>query len=448
MDQLGKIILDNSHNKNVLIITLTGGRGHLEAAEVKADKLRAQDPSTSITQIDIFLDCFGVVGRFFALLWDFSQRKGFARVQDFFTWAIPFADMLFFPFIFSRILYTLVNKKIDRIIDTQNIGTSAIVQAIHWARKITKKPLILEKVLTELPTEQACHFFRPIKKLSKKHRSMVQLMSTTPLTRKNQTNEDFWLETCGLTSSSIKAEGFPLRPHFSKFMDTPVSSSEPLDLEIALHSKGEKELITNTIAKGSLEPSVRDRTILIRIEPTDVVSTILLGSQPTEFATLGYARAYIEAMRQHKPRERHLLFVFCNHHFDHRHTLLKRMHDMVQKTKNYPSKITIIPMCFQEASFLAPLYSRSQATFTRSGGLTSMELLSVAKGQIWIHTESRHDHTDQEKHGFGMPCWEWGNATYLKEKKGAKLITPDSFLTSCKSFFTEPSHAEQQSCSV
>ena len=78
---------------------------------------------------------------------------------------------------------------------------------------------------------------------------------------------------------------------------------------------------------------------------------------------------------------------------EHKNSLLKRMHDFVQKVDNFPMHLNIIPMCFQGDEVIAPLYYRSDATFTRSGGLTSMELLSVATGQIWIHSEIRHGTT-------------------------------------------------------
>ena len=92
-------------------------------------------------------------------------------------------------------------------------------------------------------------------------------------------------------------------------------------------------------------------------------------------------------------------------------------------------------MCFQCDDVIASLYYRSDATFTRSGGLTAMELMSVAQGQIWIHSETRHGTINGESLGRGMPIWERGNASYLQEKKGARFITPETFFDGCIPYF-------------
>ncbi len=92
-------------------------------------------------------------------------------------------------------------------------------------------------------------------------------------------------------------------------------------------------------------------------------------------------------------------------------------------------------MCFQSDDVIATLYYRSDATFTRAGGLTAMELMSVAQGHIWIHSEIRHGNNDDEKLGRGMPIWEKGNANYLQQKKGAQFITPETFIDRCHPYF-------------
>ena len=140
-------------------------------------------------------------------------------------------------------------------------------------------------------------------------------------------------------------------------------------------------------------------------------------------------------MKRVASEERHLLFVFCNSHSGHKNSLLKRVHALIKKLEHFPHNLTVIPMCFQTDDVIASLYYRSDATFTRSGGLTAMELMSVAQGQIWIHSEVRHGTIDGEKLEKGMPIWEKGNATYLQKKKGARFITPDSFIDCCHPYF-------------
>lgn len=115
--------------------------------------------------------------------------------------------------------------------------------------------------------------------------------------------------------------------------------------------------------------------------------------------------------------------MFCNHHKNQNKSLLRKIHQMIQATENYPVNPSIIPMGIQDDTVIAPLFYRSNATLTRSGGLTSMELLATGKGKIWIHAE------DDQVQGFfdGMPIWEKGNAEYLMNHLSAKIITPSKF---------------------
>lgn len=422
--------------KKLLLITSSGGGGHLQAAKAKAVNALAEDPDTIVIQKDIMLDCLGKrFGKGFAYLWNFSQKKGNLTLLSFLSKNIPTADILFYPHIFFRILYAIIRNDVDQVIDTQPIGTSAIIRAIKWARRITNKRLKLEKIVTELPTDKVLHFFKPIKGISHKNHDYIKLISTIPLLHENQTPEAFWRKNCGLSEKEVCYEGFPLRPTFARYENQERQTNERMEIQIKVTSPEEKLFISNTIKKGNLHSEIYRDKVAIHIESNDKVATILLGSQPAEEATLNYVKSYIEMMRRAGNRERHLLFVFCNQHAEHKNTLLKRMHDLVQKTPDYPSNLNVIPMCFQDDEVIAPLYYRSDATFTRSGGLTSMELMSVAQGQIWIHSEVRHGTIDGEKLCKGMPIWERGNAIYLKEKKGARFITPDTFFEACESFF-------------
>ena len=422
--------------KKLLLITSSGGGGHLQAAKAQAVKALSEDPTTEIIQKDILIDIVSKqFGKGFVFLWNSSQKRGNVRFLMFLLKNIPTADFLFGSFIFLRVFYIILKEGIDQIVDTQPIGTSATIKAIKLARKISGKSLKLEKIVTELPTDNVVHFFKPIKSLSPNDLSFLKLISTIPLLNENQTADAFWQKNCGLSEKEVCYESFPLRPSFQKYINTTRKHNERMEIEISVNSAEEKFLITDTIKKGTLHSEIYRDKIAITIEPTDKVSTILLGSQPTEEATIKYVKKYIEIMRRLGIHERHLLFVFCNSHHEHRNSLLKRVHSLVQKAYHYPENLNIIPMCFQSDDVIASLYYRSDATFTRSGGLTAMELMSVAQGQIWIHSETRHGTINGESLGRGMPIWERGNASYLQEKKGARFITPETFFDGCIPYF-------------
>ncbi|MCB1080411.1 MAG: hypothetical protein KDK69_01190, partial [Chlamydiia bacterium] len=299
--------------KKLLLITSSGGGGHLQAAQAQRLKALSEDPSTEILQRDILIDWVGKrFGKGFVYLWNISQKKGNLKLLTFLSMNIPVADFLFYLHIFSRVLITIVKEDIDQVIDTQPVGTSAIIRAIKWARKITNKPLKLEKIVTELPTDKVHHFFKPIKSLKPPSRSFLKLITTTPLLNQNQTADAFWQKNCGLTENEVCYESFPLRPSFKKFQNVLRQTNERMSIEIHVHSAEEKFLIADTIKHGSLHSEIYRDKIVITIEPTDKVSTILLGSQPTEEATIKYVKHYIEMMKKADPIERHLLFVFCN----------------------------------------------------------------------------------------------------------------------------------------
>lgn len=422
--------------KKLLLITSSGGGGHLQAAKAQAVKALAENPQTKIIEKDVFLDFLSKpMGRAFAFLWNYSQKRGKIKIQTFLLRNLPTADFLFGTFIFAQVLYLLIKEGIDQIVDTQNLGTSAIIKAIKIARKLTGKTLKLEKIVTELPTDNVVHFFKPIKKLSPHDRSFIKLITTIPLLQENQTADAFWKKNCGLSEKEVCYESFPLRPSFTKYIHLEREHNLRMEIKIHVNSGEEKYLITDTMKKGSIRSEIYREKIVIAIEPTDKVSTILLGSQPTEEATLKYVKKYIEIMTRLGIEERHLLFVFCNSHRENRNSLLKRVHTLIHKVECYPENLNIIPMCFQSDDVIASLYYRSDATFTRSGGLTAMELMSVAQGQIWIHSETRHGTIDDDTLEKGMPVWERGNASYLQEKKGARFITPETFFDGCIPYF-------------
>ena len=430
--------------KTVLLITSSGGTGHLQAAKAQIAKTQRENPHAYIIQKDILIDWLGnFLGRSFVLMWNRCQKKGHHKALRFFSSQTPIADLIFWPYVFCNTLSTILSQDVDHIIDTQFIGTSPIIKAIKIARKLTNKPLILEKVLTELPTDHIAHLLKPIKSLSSPDRTLIKLISTSPpLLQQGQTAEAFWQRYCGLSETEVCYQDLPLRPHFAKLYDRSQHPKQKLHIQIKVKNAIEKFIVTDTIKKGNLQSDTNQDYIAITIEPEDRVATILLGSQPTEKATIQYVKKFIDIIhRTAHAQKRHLLFVFCNNYAEPRNSLLRRVHAVIQQASFYPSCLNIIPMCFQDDEVIATLYQRSNATFTRSGGLTSMELLAVAQGQIWIHSEVKQKQATNEELAKGMPVWEKGNALYLQQTRGAKFITPATFFDTCIDYFLPESTA-------
>ncbi|MBI5274794.1 MAG: hypothetical protein HY860_07075 [Chlamydiales bacterium] len=418
--------------QRILILTLTFGGGHLQAAKAKKEEVLSKDPHAIIYEVDVFTNWVSErLSNRYVEKWNDSQRTGNIAKLEWFIKCQPLADKIFWPIIFLHACYTLITKNIDHIIDTQNLGTSAILAAVRLAKKFTSKIIIVEKVITELPTEQVTHFFKPIKGLSENSKKIIRLISPAPLLKENQTAENFWQEQCGLSERSVNYVSLPLRPSFMELKQKQ-HNRKKMDLSIHTQSEEDHHFILETMRKGSIVYKNGKKSIQIHINPEDRVSILMLGSRPNEHATLEYIKHFINQLISTKQtHKKDLLFVFCSSDKSARGTLLQRVHHLVVNAHPYPTALTVIPMAFQDDKVIAPLFFRSDATLTRSGGLTSMELLTVCEGKIWIHSE--HDKLGRTK--ATMPHWEEGNAYYLKQKKGAEFITPENFESVCGNFF-------------
>lgn len=419
--------------KRVLLLTVAYGGGHLQAAKAKKQELLSKDPHTVIYEVDILLDWVSrFIFKYYLDRWNHWQRTGQVVKQERLLRLQPIADILLWPFIFCRAFFTLLTKDIDQIIDTQNIGTSPLIKAIRFAKKFTKKNIYLEKVITELPTEEVTHFFRPIKGLSPRSRKMLKVISTMPLLKENQTSEDFWQEQCGLSEAHIQYGALPLRQSFIKLLDKK-SKRKKLDLTLHVSNTDDLKEITSTMKRGSVKYKTGKNEIKITIDSEERVSIVMLGSRPNESATKEYVNHFINVLNQFKkPQKKDLLFVFCSSDKCANGYLLNKICKLVKEANPYPKTLTVIPLPYQDDHVIAPLFFRSDATFTRSGGLTAMELLSVCEGKIWIHAEKDR----RGKSTITMPHWEEGNAYYLKQKKGAEFITPSEFNSMCRSYFS------------
>jgi len=425
-----------------LILTSSGGSGHLQAAKAKEYELKEKFPKADVITRDVLIDWLGKrMGRFFVSLWNNAQASGnIARLK----WLISCnsaMDRTFYLPIFFKTLFTLLRHNVDHIIDTQPNFTSPFIRAAKLAGKLRSRPITIEKVITELPTSYCFHFFSPIKKLSKKDKKELSLISDSPLLMAKQTTQSFWKEQCDLSNEKVSYEKIPLRPAFNRFRGmTRQGRSFPLKLNT--HGQEEKRLIEETINCGNKPYLFEKGHFHITLEPDEKIYTLMLGSIPAKRTTLKYVEQIIQTINELEDFETpYRLFVFCNDHKEGKKSLLSSLHTLILSTKDYPKNLTVIPLSFQDDKVIAPLFFRSDATFTRSGGLTSMELMAVARGQICIHSEA----PDAASIEQGMPHWEFGNAWYLKEKRGAKILTTTCFAKDCMALLRAPSQPSMAS---
>ncbi len=412
-----------------LLITCSGGGGHLQAAAAKAHELHAHQSHIVVIQRDLLLDWVGKhPGSLFAGFWNLAQKKGKVSIQKMLVWWQSKFDFLFRVPVFIRLFLLILRENIDYIIDTQPLCTSAIVKALRLAQKCQNRTIRYEKIPVDLPTDRATHYFLPIKNLNDKERKIVHLFTTKPLLETHETDEIFWASHTNLPAENIIYGDFPLRPTF-KTIDEPLPKHEKLTIAARIPSIETWDCIKDVLSEGKIECDYCPPYLDITIPAHAHLTLLMLGSRPAEKATIKYVKQYIQHKKNHPSELDHILFVFCRKHANTSKSLLGQVCQSILTSSDYPENLTIVPLTFQDDSIIAPLFARADASITRSGGITSMELLSLMDGQIMIHSETKaNDSTSLELLLKGIPAWEKGNARYLQAMKNAQIVTPDIFL--------------------
>lgn len=419
--------------KKCLLITCSGGGGHLQATAAKAHELHTHQPHIAVIQRDLLLDWIGKhPGSLFAGFWNFAQAKGKVSIQKILVWWQSKFDVLFRVPVFIRLFFLILKEHIDYIIDTQPLCTSAIIKAVRLAQAIQNRQIRYEKVLVDLPTDKATHYFKPIKNLSEKERSLIHLYTTEPLLESHASEELFWKNHTNLPLANIIYADFPLRPTFKSF-DEPLPKHKELSIAARIPTTETWECIKPVLSKGTIECDYCPPYLDITIPAHAHLALLMLGSRPAEKATLNYVQEYIR-FKQNHPNDLHdVLFVFCRKQHNLASSLLGRLCQSILSLPEFPKNLSIVPLTYQDDAVIAPLFARADASITRSGGITSMELLALMEGQIMIHSETKANAaTSLEQLLKGIPAWEKGNARYLQAKKNALIVTPETFLKSVK----------------
>ena len=300
------------------------------------------------------------------------------------------------------------------------------MQAVRSAEKRLNKTIDVELVVSELPTDKTVSFFNPIKRLTERHRNKLSLSCAKPLLPPEESASLFWKKQCKLNLSQISYTNFPLR---SEFLLAQSETSVPRKTTLTFYcSKTEDvEALAPFCEHTPLKVTRTSHDINVHLNENTLLTTIMLGSRPLEKALLQYLDTFTKMLCHKTAGYTHLIVPICSDTsslvasvFSH---LKKRL---LQKA---PDNLMVLPIPFQEAPQLVPLILRSDATITRSGGMTSVELLHVAKGQIWIHRDFPYHNKWQAGSLLDMPTWEIGNAEYLIKSKQARIIHPSTLGT-------------------
>ena len=423
------------NEKRILILTVSGGGGHLQAAKAKHLEL-CKEPNTTIIQRDVFLNYLGkLVGTSFAETWNYCQAHGKITFLYLFSVCMYYVDKVISPLLMVRFFFTLVRHNITHVIDTQHEGTKAFLRVIRFLSKWKKKRIHYEKVLTDLPTKKCNHYFRPFRKLSAKYKEYLTVCTTKPLLEAEETEESFWKKYTGLSLENIHYTDFPLRPTFKD-----LTKHEHLSLTFNTYSPEQTHAVCKAISFGS-SPFKRQKDSVAWEHEGETLSLITLGSYPQKSLMVDYMKEFIRQKNLHNKERKDVLFLLVGPE----HTALEYFHaiiEEIEKHQDYPKTLTVVPLAFQHDTALAPLYASLDFIIAKSGGLTTMELIKAVDGAIFIHDTPEQGlsrfFTKLTKHKHdAMPPWERGNANYIIAKKKAQIITPELFERVTKDFFTK-----------
>jgi hypothetical protein len=404
----------------VVIITSSGGGGLLQSAIAIEQEERKRDENVQIIKRDILLDWVKGLGVLSAFFYNWNQRRGKVKVINLLARCNLYADFLLFPFAFFGAFCTFFKNKMDRVYNNQIICFSAILKALRLYNWFFKKSVVLNMVLVDLPTKKYVQFLKGIKNLSRRDKEWVKIITIKPLLEKGEEMGEFWKKHCGISEDKVSYKEYIIRESFKRYQNR---EREKGDFKINIKaSLDESKLIRGCLKRGSASFLESGGGIEFNVGEVDKLFVILLGSQPLPRAIYGYVKSFIEIMKKNMGNKKYYLFIFCGGFRKDKKNLFYKIFNLIENFKGYPKSLSIIPMSFQKDDVISGLFHRSDITITKSGGHTIMELMAVAKGEKWIHSEGRGE--EFEELLKGIPFWEAGNACYLREKFGGDIVNP------------------------
>lgn len=387
---------------------------------------------------DVLLDFVGYAGRKGATQWNDAQTSGDVEAQERIFKLQPIARVLFAIPVFLSTLYTLIKYKPDLVISTQANNNDAILSAMAVYNILfsPKHSLHMHLYLTDMPTDLAKHFFDGIKSMFSGQKELLFIFSPKP------TDEGFnWEVKVGLKGEHVTVLEnleLPIRPAFfravKKFQET---DFDPKKLTLKVWGNVERELLEATIGTDAIQGAsvAGPHTVEYSLGESDHADFILLGSQPTRDAIYGYINAKIVKAKQNPSQTSHL-FLFTG--LFKENCFYKELAQYLKDNKDQiPTNLKIVPLSFQDADQIVGLYARCDS-ITRSGGATCMELLvmeevcnaikaknpAYQKPKRYIHSQVVKGRSEEDS----IPLWEKGNYNFIKDKCGAKIITPHMLL--------------------
>ena len=338
----------------------------------------------------IWLPFIGRLGDYGADSWNNAQKAGNLAYLRLFASLGWIGELLMYPIVYFRVKKILEEMKTEPsyIVSTQAFCLNAIAQAVRSVNREKNWHMHIDVYLTDLPSKKATHFFPSIKRVSgnPRLRDLVCLHSPKPLLKSGQTEKSFWKTHVG-DVRVIPVDHYPIRRAFLQTEQLAEKLTKPVvTIGLRLNRPSERDVLDRSIGCAPTVPG--DATYPIAVKNEDKVGFLMLGSQPTTESVLSWLRTFAQASTQNPDSSRHhYFFLYCGapDTDQAKNPLLEKVSAEIEKMRSagqISPTMHFVPFTNQDADQIALLMARSDITITRSGGATSMELLSLhqAKG--------------------------------------------------------------------
>jgi hypothetical protein len=417
----------------VPIFSCSGGSAHEVTAQILKEEIESQGIETktvNVTRSSCTLNA--KIGKFFTDIWDNAQLSGNVRRQTFLLRFQKCFEMLFYLSTYHSVKNILTHHPLgvpEKIILTSPLFLSPICKAVLDTNNVSDQKIkMIELYMVEAPSNEAIYYYNSLKSLSHAQRKLIRLFTLPPSAKdiiEAGGDGNYWQAKTGLCKESQIVYSPPLRPLFKMSEDLPFPGQA-----VSLSLKAQLNCEHNFLANVADE--IAQERYLFHIGKEDEVALLMLGSIPSEEALFDYVRNLGGMNSSHK----RYLFISCGHP---KLGIYEKMLRFISK-KEFSS--ILIPFTSQPVE---RIFARADMTITRSGGMTTQELLSLKTNpkredgkRIFIHSCAKLPHRlpvnaqfEEELIRRGIPLWEAGNARYLKEKIGKTHIVNPSTIASC-----------------
>uniref|UniRef100_A0A7S4PUR1 Uncharacterized protein n=2 Tax=Alexandrium monilatum TaxID=311494 RepID=A0A7S4PUR1_9DINO len=378
------------------------------------------------------------MGKAFSGVWNLGQSMGSVKALTGMSKAQGLEDGFFHTQCQRYMRNVIGGNRLNRVgppngvVSCQPMQHAAIAEALREVSSEAEAELRLDIYLTELPTTHSVTFFDPLRTLVERDPEAARLVRLHAVAPADGGVEMIAGRT-GLNASQIVIE-----------------DCMPVDVRL----RGADLARPGSAASITLEAgSPRELAFLGRqrktfsISAEDSITLVMLGSQPTVGTMREYAQRFVQSTPQdasEKPAGLHWIFLATGNpkqpSFDKLYIFLADLADrfnFLQRMTN--GRLRLVPFTRQPVT---QLESRADVTLTRSGGITSGELLAMSKRgdrrKVLLHIEVPKDkqsvepEVDSEQRKSwekmalteGMVEWEMGNALHLQQVLNATLVTP------------------------